>query len=577
LHFTGTVRMRHRAVCTALAALGVAVLAAATSCGGRGDCGDGSDNDADGFIDGDDPGCEFNGDAEAPDPVFSACGDAVDNDGDGAIDLDDPGCDSPADEEEYNEPIAGCKDGIDNDGDGMFDFPNDPGCVVSLDDDEGDDCPNGTSCPPCSNGIDDDGDDIRDYPEDLGCDSASDGDEFNADPTICGANVPLQPLPPDGVVNGFFDEDGSNELISLECGGSGTEAAYQLVIDQPISLVASTNFAETEVDTVLYLREQCRESASELACNDDIGNADGSRIRVDELAAGTYYLVVDVRSSGLSGPFKLEVQRYVAAGQACDPDDPALLCPPGFFCRLKRPNSPGETCERPECNDNADFDGDDLDDFPDDPGCDSPQDNDESDNCPNGASCPECADGDNNDGSEDNKIDYPEDLGCSSASDDSEQDCTDADPLLVINQPALTGNTSTLTDDFDPSCNTFNSAKDRAYRLVVPGNLSTLTIDTAGSNLDTVVSVRAGDCTSTELECDDDGGSGIGDSLITMTDVAAGVYYVMVDGFSSNNGAYNLNVHGVIKNGQPCNASQVTNGLWDCAGGGTCTGGICQN
>ena len=301
--------MRNRAAWTAaaLAALGVSALASA--CAGRDDCSDGDDNDADGLIDAVDPGCAFNGDAEAPDPNLAACGDAADNDGDGATDLDDPGCESVTDQDEYDDPVAGCRDGIDNDGDDLLDYPNDPGCLVSLDDDEADDCPNGSSCAACSNGVDDDGDDILDYPEDLGCDSASDSDEFNADPSICGANVVVETLPEDGMVDGTFDDAKPNELISLECGGSGTELVYQVEIEEPTTLVARTNFPETTVDTVLYLRAECRESASEIECNDDVGEATASRIQVPDLAPGTYYLIVDARQSGASGAFRLEVQR----------------------------------------------------------------------------------------------------------------------------------------------------------------------------------------------------------------------------------------------------------------------------
>jgi hypothetical protein len=61
-----------------------------------GECQDGVDNDNDGFIDGDDPGCDDG--TEAPDnspppPPPGECEDGVDNDNDGLVDGDDPGCD----------------------------------------------------------------------------------------------------------------------------------------------------------------------------------------------------------------------------------------------------------------------------------------------------------------------------------------------------------------------------------------------------------------------------------------------------------------------------------------------------
>lgn len=68
------------------------------------------------------------------------CSDAADNDGDGQIDADDPGCRTPDgvfdpnDDDERNE----CIDGIDNDGDGLIDFGSDPGCTSPQDDDERD-------------------------------------------------------------------------------------------------------------------------------------------------------------------------------------------------------------------------------------------------------------------------------------------------------------------------------------------------------------------------------------------------------------------------------------------------------
>ncbi|QQR50515.1 fibronectin type III domain-containing protein [Candidatus Nomurabacteria bacterium] len=86
--------------------------------------------------------------------VTYQCGDDVDNDGDSIIDADDPGCtdsndDNEADEEviveETPAPPAGsggnyisysCGDGQDNDSDGKMDYPSDPGCTSTLDDNE---------------------------------------------------------------------------------------------------------------------------------------------------------------------------------------------------------------------------------------------------------------------------------------------------------------------------------------------------------------------------------------------------------------------------------------------------------
>jgi hypothetical protein len=76
-------------------------------------------------------------------PATYQCSDGIDNDGDGLIDSNDPGCSSSTDNNEYNEPqvTPQCSDGIDNDGDGLTDYPNDSGCSSSNDDDEYNDPP----------------------------------------------------------------------------------------------------------------------------------------------------------------------------------------------------------------------------------------------------------------------------------------------------------------------------------------------------------------------------------------------------------------------------------------------------
>lgn len=82
-------------------------------------CSDTTDNDGDGLIDTNDPGCHWDGDATnpasyAPDDDNEAnvagpsqCSDGVDNDGDGLVDLSDPECTSPTDDNESDRVSPG--------------------------------------------------------------------------------------------------------------------------------------------------------------------------------------------------------------------------------------------------------------------------------------------------------------------------------------------------------------------------------------------------------------------------------------------------------------------------------------
>ena len=103
----------------------------------------------------------------------------------------------------------------------------------------------------------------------------------------------------------------------------------------------------------------------------------------------------------------------------------------------------------PQCSDERDNDREGLIDYPNDPGCSSPQDDDEV----NGGSAPQCSDGVDNDG--DGRIDYPADPGCTDRSDDDETDnsqpeCSDGvdnDGDGRIDFPADNGCTSAGDDD----------------------------------------------------------------------------------------------------------------------------------
>jgi lysophospholipase L1-like esterase len=119
-------------------------------------CGDGVDNDGDGFVDFPaDAGCDDASDWSEGVPVLE-CDDGIDNDGDGASDLEDFGCHSRGDLSENTAPnVIICDDGIDNDGDGAIDFPEDPGCghPVQMT----------TEGPACNDGLDNDLDGLIDF------------------------------------------------------------------------------------------------------------------------------------------------------------------------------------------------------------------------------------------------------------------------------------------------------------------------------------------------------------------------------------------------------------------------------
>ena len=81
---------------------------------------------------------------------------------------------------EYDSAIAGgcqCQDGVDNDNNGFIDYPDDFGCTSKLDDLEARSDDQAERNPSCKNGLDDDGDSLIDYPDDPGCESIIDNSE----------------------------------------------------------------------------------------------------------------------------------------------------------------------------------------------------------------------------------------------------------------------------------------------------------------------------------------------------------------------------------------------------------------
>ncbi len=175
-------------------------------------CGDGVDNDGDGFVD----------------ESCTQCADGIDNDGDGLTDLFDPGCSDAADDDESDIilPPEVCGDGLDNDGDGLID----EGCVASTEicgdgvDNDGDGLVD-EGCAQCADGVDNDGDGFVDM-LDPGCSSPIDADETDVfTPAQCADGIDndgdeLTDLFDPGCSN-LLDNDETNDAPCVDSDADG--------------------------------------------------------------------------------------------------------------------------------------------------------------------------------------------------------------------------------------------------------------------------------------------------------------------------------------------------------------------
>lgn len=495
--------------------------------------------------------CGGGGNDKTPDagPIGGThqCNDGIDNDGDGKIDFpDDPGCTNATDDSEDSLAAPQCSDGRDNDGDGKVDYPNDPGCFSPQQDDETDDCPDGPNCPQCADGKDNDGNGKIDYPMDPGCSAASDTMEFTENPLACGASATIKQLPMNGTDTGNFA--GASQVNSPTCGGNGPEVIYELHVAQPQVMVATT--AGSATDTTLYLRDQT--CMTEIGCNDDVSGSDSTSSLTVSLQAGTYYLVVDSSASNTSS-YTINVKFYVGEGVGCTTSD---MCGPGLVCRIPMGGT-AKVCSKHVCSDGVDDDGDGKKDFPDDPGCTSADDDDETDDCPSGPNCPQCADGKDND--MDGKTDYPDDTSCSSASGTSEA-CMTHEGTAELTMAHTMDDNSTAVNDFHLTCG-FEDAPDKTYSLNLP-KMATLTIDVDSDDVFPEMELLGATCTGTAVVCS---------SSISKTNLAAGQYFLVVQSdFSDEIGPYTINVSGTIALGEKCTMPLAVSGAITCGDGNGC-------
>ena len=96
----------------------------------------------------------------------------------------------------------------------------------------------------------------------------------------------------------------------------GHEVIFELVLEQYSRVIFETLHPEANrYDTTLYIRSDCSNPETEIACNDDGGDSTLSRIERD-MEPGTYYIILDGYSSTSVGDYLLDV--WINPHNTCD-------------------------------------------------------------------------------------------------------------------------------------------------------------------------------------------------------------------------------------------------------------------
>ena len=330
----------------------------------------------------------------------------------------------------------------------------------------------------------------------------------------------------------------------------------QLPAAATLKIVKTSDF---DAVTAIY-RDSCATTA--LSCTD----SSPETINLTNVTPGAYYCVLDGWGTGC-GSYQITVSGAIAAGGDCESplvDSGAIKCPANYTCAGA---AGSRTCQLAQCSDGMDNDTDGVTDFPNEPGCASAEDNDET-NPTTPAACSNSMDDDS-----DTLVDYPADYGCTGAGATSEVFCSgETEPTALITANPTTGTTTGATSNFSSqTCQSTATGEDVALALQLPVPVATLVVDLSNSGFDTILSLRDSTC-GTSIACDDDGGDPGTQSKLTVTNVAAGNYAVVIDGYSGADGTYTMNVTGTVAAGTSCASPMFAAGLLVCPTGTTCTG-----
>jgi hypothetical protein len=271
-------------------------------------------------------------------------------------------------------------------------------------------------------------------------------------------------VPPGASVSGTLV---ASSATSGTCGGDATsEDVYVLDVVVPGGdILAAADYMNEPASPVLYIRTDCADAQSELACDTSNGVADLPEIHLESVPVGRYYVFVDGRATGT---YTATIQTLLPEGASCDVAD-----------------------TRDRCNGNL--------------------------ACTSGACMPStCA---------------------------VQQAFTGAGPFTA------TVNTTAATNLHAGGCGQGGDGGLRAPEAIFTVDVATpmsdvvVSTDDPATDFDTLVYVRSS-CDAGEVACDDDSGSN-GNSLTSVAHtgpIAAGTYYVFVDGFAYHAGTAQVTI-----------------------------------
>ncbi|WP_373047769.1 DUF4215 domain-containing protein [Vulgatibacter sp.] len=294
-------------------------------------CGDGV-ADAGEACDEGDANSDENADACRTSCALATCGDGTVDSGE-ACDAGAANDDHTADACRTTCSVAACGDGVVDTGEACDDGNTDDldGCSAA--------CLFEAVC----------GDGVREYQERCDDGNVAAGDGCGAtcllETGVCGASIVdlNQRANFSGGQDFLFDGTlfGAGDDASGSCSeGDGEDLTLALWVPQRARVELTTEVGlSLESDTQLFVRGNCADPGTELACNEDVAGDMGryaSAVTLDDVAAGTQlYVTVDTWGEGEpGGDFTLagHMAWLVGRGEACDPAGRATVCETGDIC-----------------------------------------------------------------------------------------------------------------------------------------------------------------------------------------------------------------------------------------------------